>query len=146
MMFLFSKPECDDAYKSGHVQILGEYYIMMKPRGAAHAFKALCRMVNNSGWTVIQRRQDGSVDFYRNWDDYRVGFGSLEGEFWLGNDNIHYLTTQGLNKWSPLVAYVGYNAQFNCFCGKIGPFSERQSVLRVTVAACGHCKHVDPRS
>ena len=44
------------------------------------------------GWTVIQRRQDGTVDFNRNWKDYSNGFGHLETEFWFGNENIHDLT------------------------------------------------------
>lgn len=46
------------------------------------------------GWTVIQRRVDGSVSFDRNWRDYRDGFGDLHSEFWLGNDHIHDLSTQ----------------------------------------------------
>ena len=44
------------------------------------------------GWTVIQRREDGSENFYRSWDDYAEGFGELNGEFWLGNDKIHQIT------------------------------------------------------
>lgn len=48
----------------------------------------------NPIWQVIQRRVDGSVDFFRKWYDYKHGFGFLNGEFWLGNDKISLLTNQ----------------------------------------------------
>ncbi|XP_071241403.1 microfibril-associated glycoprotein 4-like isoform X2 [Salvelinus alpinus] len=41
---------------------------------------------------VIQKRKDGTVNFYRGWDQYRSGFGQASGEYWLGLENIHLLT------------------------------------------------------
>ena len=52
----------------------------------------LCDM--NGGWTVFQKRLDGSVDFFRNWNNYRRGFGNLNGEFWLGLETLHRITNE----------------------------------------------------
>uniref|UniRef100_A0A8D2KR95 Fibrinogen C-terminal domain-containing protein n=1 Tax=Varanus komodoensis TaxID=61221 RepID=A0A8D2KR95_VARKO len=58
--------------------------------------QAYCDMVaDGGGWTMIQRRQDGTVDFNRTWQEYRQGFGSLQGEHWLGNEYLHLLTRVG---------------------------------------------------
>ena len=58
------------------------------------AFDVFCDQTTaGGGWTVFQKRLNGSVDFYRYWNDYKHGFGDLKSEFWLGLDKIHRLTS-----------------------------------------------------
>ncbi|XP_061195431.1 fibrinogen C domain-containing protein 1-like [Saccostrea echinata] len=53
------------------------------------------QLTDGGGWTVIQRRTDGSEDFFRNWTDYKYGFGNKSNEFWLGNHRIYEIVSQG---------------------------------------------------
>ncbi|XP_076470094.1 uncharacterized protein LOC143300366 [Babylonia areolata] len=84
--------DCAAVFSSGHRQS-GVYYV--RPHAAACPVPVWCDMdTPPGGWLLFQRRQDGSVPFKRDWDQYRDGFGSVDGEHWLGNDNLFLLTNQ----------------------------------------------------
>ena len=82
------KRDCLDLLNNGFKKD-GVYYIGFSgsPR------KVFCDMTTEGGgWIVMQKRLDGSVDFYRNWDNYANGFGDVYGEYWLGNEFVHQYT------------------------------------------------------
>ncbi|GBM32102.1 Techylectin-5A [Araneus ventricosus] len=90
--------DCAEILKHGQRKS-GEYTIWPSHRNfLGKELKVFCDMeTDGGGWTVIQRRGKfaNKVDFYRNWSDYKHGFGNISEEFWIGNDNIFALTNQG---------------------------------------------------
>ena len=93
------------------------------PINASSPFDVYCDMeADGGGWTVLLKRQDGSVDFQHNWTNYKSGFGDLEGEHWLGLDNMYLLTHQSsgppqlsvdLADWEGNTAFDKYNQPFS---------------------------------
>ncbi|XP_050509610.1 microfibril-associated glycoprotein 4-like isoform X2 [Diabrotica virgifera virgifera] len=93
------KPNSHEGIRGATIRktISGTYEIL--PTGQTKPVTVLCDMeIEGGGWTIIQKRFDGSVDFYRPWRDYKFGFGNLKGEFWLGLENIHHLTSSKSNE------------------------------------------------
>ncbi|NP_001085803.1 angiopoietin 1 S homeolog precursor [Xenopus laevis] len=84
--------DCSDLFHAGFNKS-GVYTVYIN--NVSESKKVYCNMdTAGGGWTVIQHREDGSVDFQRGWKDYKMGFGSPSGEFWLGNEFIFALTSQ----------------------------------------------------
>ncbi|XP_028151827.2 ficolin-2-like isoform X1 [Diabrotica virgifera virgifera] len=82
--------DCKDIQLRGE-NVSGIYEI--RPENSSKSFKVLCDMeIREGGWIHIQKRFDGSEDFYRDWKDYKFGFGNLKGEFWIGLEQIYALT------------------------------------------------------
>ncbi|XP_055670702.1 angiopoietin-4 [Falco peregrinus] len=78
--------------------------------------KAYCDMeMDRGGWTVIQLRANGSLSFQRSWKEYKQGFGDAAGEYWMGNEAVHLLTSQApyalrieLQDWEGGQVYAHY--------------------------------------
>ncbi|XP_023284879.1 angiopoietin-1 isoform X1 [Seriola lalandi dorsalis] len=83
--------DCADLYQAGfHKNAI--YTIQINSQDTK---KVYCNMETaGGGWTFIQRREDGSVDFQRTWKEYKMGFGSVSAEHWLGNEYVYQLTSQ----------------------------------------------------
>ena len=116
---------------------LNAFYFFTKPPGV-YQMQCLCggRWITGNvycdtttadgGWTVIQRRKDGSENFNRPWSDYEKGFGDLNGEFWYGLKAINCLTQAG--QWELRIDFEFENKtrsylHYNVF--KVGSASEK---------------------
>ncbi|XP_038058748.1 ficolin-3-like [Patiria miniata] len=79
---------CQESYSGGGISYgVVNIYPKQYPNGLAVTCK--------QSFIVIQNRKDGSVNFTRSWAEYRDGFGDLTGEFWLGNEIVRQLTSEG---------------------------------------------------
>ncbi|XP_069740522.1 angiopoietin-1-like isoform X2 [Narcine bancroftii] len=84
--------DCAEASESG-ANVSGVYTIQIE--NTTDPREVYCDMeTSGGGWTVIQRRFNGSLDFQRNWKEYKLGFGDRSAEHWLGNEAIYQLTNQ----------------------------------------------------
>ncbi|XP_078472243.1 tenascin-like [Lampetra planeri] len=85
--------DCSEALQGD--QSSGVFTIFLNGN-ASQPLLVYCDMTTDGGgWIVVQRRQNGLTDFFRNWKAYEKGFGDINDEFWLGLQNIFALTSQG---------------------------------------------------
>ncbi|XP_006005130.1 angiopoietin-related protein 1a [Latimeria chalumnae] len=107
--------DCHHAKEAGNPES-GIYLI--KPESSNELMQVWCEnKLDPGGWTVIQRRVDGSVNFFRNWENYKKGFGNIDSEYWLGLENMYLLANQGnyrllieLKDWTDKKVYAEYGS------------------------------------
>ncbi|KFM77346.1 Techylectin-5A, partial [Stegodyphus mimosarum] len=98
---LAEKPiDCYDLRIKGH-NASGVYTIWPRCRlSSCRSLEVYCDMeTDGGGWTIIQRRGIGfssPESFFRDWKEYKMGFGNVNNDYWLGNENIFSLTNEGL--------------------------------------------------
>ncbi|XP_059154918.1 angiopoietin-2-like [Physella acuta] len=85
----YFKYMCEKGFSSSH-----------PPLRAVSAYsrhkKILCDTdTDGGGWIIMVRRVKGDVNFTRNWEEYKWGFGSFDGDFWLGNELVAKITSEG---------------------------------------------------
>ncbi|XP_055943401.1 techylectin-5A-like [Argiope bruennichi] len=89
--------DCSELLENGRNKS-GIYILWPREFPTERPLKAYCDMeTDGGGWTVIQRRGTFpfQLDFNKDWERYKNGFGKLTEEFWLGNENIRVLCLRG---------------------------------------------------
>ncbi|XP_066228286.1 angiopoietin-related protein 3 [Saccopteryx leptura] len=103
--------DCTTIYNKGE-HTSGIYSI--RPSNS-QVFNVYCDVKSGSSWTLIQHRMDGSQNFNETWENYKYGFGRLDGEFWLGLEKIYSIIKQSnyilrieLEDWKDSKHYIEY--------------------------------------
>ena len=83
---------------------------------------------------TIQRRISDSVNFDRVWNDYVTGFGEEDGNYWMGLEAIHQLTTtQDMSLYIEIETFEG--EPFNV---KLEHFSVSNATSSYTILYSGY--------
>ena len=98
-------------------------YLIHPPNLSQGPWKVYCDLeTEGGGWMVFQVRDDVEPheNFMRGWEDYKVGFGDFDREFWLGNiliwaltnvDNkTHYELAVDMEDWSGNRRFARYRS------------------------------------
>jgi ficolin len=114
MEISFKPRDCADVFANGQRE--SDVYTVYAG-SLKRQVQVYCDMTTDGGgWTVFQRRQDGSVDFKQDWASYEKGFGDAQGEYWLGNTYLHSMTASrnyelriDMRQWDNSAAYALYS-------------------------------------
>uniref|UniRef100_A0A7M5VBV2 Fibrinogen C-terminal domain-containing protein n=1 Tax=Clytia hemisphaerica TaxID=252671 RepID=A0A7M5VBV2_9CNID len=130
------------AHRQNGMKIDGYYTVTMNGYRTTQVY---CdQTTSGGGWTVIQRRMDGSVNFFREWKDYRRGFGHLHHEFWQGNDDIHLLTKQAMNN-SELMIQMKIQHLNILFTNRYSHFNVLDEENRYQLEVAGPSGNLNPK-
>ncbi|XP_046557409.1 angiopoietin-4-like [Haliotis rubra] len=103
--------DCTEGASTDHYRVFTESDVFkIHPKNSPLAFKVVCEMHKwPPGWTFFYKRRWDSpyVNFTRQWEDYKHGFGDfkIEGNFWSGLDMIYHVTN---NRPHRLRAYITF--------------------------------------
>nr|XP_045599528.1 microfibril-associated glycoprotein 4-like [Procambarus clarkii] len=115
-------------------------YLIHPPNLVQGPWKIFCDLQSEGGgWTIFQVRDDVEPheNFMRGWDDYKVGFGDFDREFWLGNILLWALTNVDnqtryelhveLHDWSGNTRFARYRGF------RVGPESDAYRLYHANV-------------